>query len=768
LRAEKFILRRIQQVVWTEVTGSHLGEKFSTSLEHILAELERIELRLNFRVKARRLEGASGGDAFRSFCISEKEVDILERNFTFLGERLSSGAQDPALQTFLEADRELQQTIDKRKQELLNQGLELRLDRLVRLYGLSRTEIDILLICLLPEIDSGYQRIYAYLQDDITKKMPTVGLVLQLLCDSLESAVKLRDIFSAGAPLIKNQMLELGDDRTNRQTPLPARILRLDERISAYLLGSDRLDARLHGCSRLAETRVELPDLVPDEIRLRLPGLVSGCRDRGLVIHIHGPDRDSLKAAAGLVCASLEKPLLYIDLERIQAPDASPETLLPLVFREGILQKALLYFNGWDLFFDADKSHKAAYASLITELNNYPYWVFLAGEKEWFPGDLLGRKPCINIGLIPPSYLERKQTWEKYINHESALVQDINLADIAAKFQLGSGQIRDVIATARNLALWRNPQKIEVSSEDIYSLCRQLSGKTLEALARRVNSSFQWEDIVLPPDQVEQLHEICSYIEYYQTVYSDWGFGRKLSTGKGLNVLFAGPSGTGKTMAAGIIARELKLDLYRVDLSLVVSKYIGETEKNLEHIFQEGRTSNAILFFDEADALFGKRSEVKDAHDRYANIEIAYLLQKMDEYEGIVIMATNLRKNMDEAFARRIQFAVEFPLPDETDRLRIWKIIFPAEAPLAPDVDLSFMSQFKISGGNIKNIALYSAFLAVRDRGIIRMEHLIRATRREYQKIGRLCTEDEFAQYFKLAKLQNPEDQAWGEGKVTH
>jgi SpoVK/Ycf46/Vps4 family AAA+-type ATPase len=236
-------------------------------------------------------------------------------------------------------------------------------------------------------------------------------------------------------------------------------------------------------------------------------------------------------------------------------------------------------------------------------------------------------------------------------------------------------------------------------------------------------------------------------------VYGDWGFDRKLSTGKGLNVLFAGPSGTGKTMAAEIIASELGLDLYKIDLAAIVSKYIGETEKNLDRIFREGQTSNAILFFDEADALFGKRSEVRDSHDRYANIEMAYLLQKMDEYEGAVILATNLRKNMDEAFARRMHFAVEFPIPEEADRYRIWQNIFPREAPLATENDLSFLArQFKITGGNIKNIALSAAFLAAQDGRCITMENIIWATKREYQKMGKLCTENDFAHYFELVK----------------
>jgi SpoVK/Ycf46/Vps4 family AAA+-type ATPase len=220
------------------------------------------------------------------------------------------------------------------------------------------------------------------------------------------------------------------------------------------------------------------------------------------------------------------------------------------------------------------------------------------------------------------------------------------------------------------------------------------------------------------------------------------GFGAKLSTGKGVNALFAGPSGTGKTMAAGILANELGLDLYKIDLSQVVSKYIGETEKNLDAIFTGAENSNIILFFDEADALFGKRSEVRDSHDRYANIEISYLLQKMEDYEGVAILATNLRQNLDEAFVRRLAFSIHFPFPDEADRRRIWDGIWPDGISLAKDVDLDLLArQFKLSGGNIKNIALAAAFLAAADGGIVNMSHLLHATRREFQKLGKVFTE---------------------------
>jgi SpoVK/Ycf46/Vps4 family AAA+-type ATPase len=267
----------------------------------------------------------------------------------------------------------------------------------------------------------------------------------------------------------------------------------------------------------------------------------------------------------------------------------------------------------------------------------------------------------------------------------------------------------------------------------------------LSALARKVQAKYSWNDIVLPSDRLEQLREICNQAKHRGLVYEEWGFEKKLSLGKGLTVLFAGPSGTGKTMAAEILSHELALDLYKIDLSMVVSKYIGETEKNLASIFNEAGSSNAILFFDEADALFGKRSEVRDAHDRYANIEVGFLLQKVEEYEGIVILATNLRKNIDDAFVRRMQCMVEFPFPSGEDRLRIWQGVWPLRTPRSPDLNLDFMAkQFEISGGHIRNIALAATFLAAEDRAPVCMKHVLAATRREYQKIGKVVMEGEF------------------------
>jgi SpoVK/Ycf46/Vps4 family AAA+-type ATPase len=352
---------------------------------------------------------------------------------------------------------------------------------------------------------------------------------------------------------------------------------------------------------------------------------------------------------------------------------------------------------------------------------------------------------------IPPATL-RKNFWETF-SRQYQVDSKVDFASLAVKFRFSPGQIKDSMANAEYLALYRSNQPGSIEMSDLYTACHNQSNQKLSILARKIKPKYQWEDIVLPPDQLEQLREICSQVKYRQVVYGEWGFDRKLSLGKGLTALFSGSPGTGKTMAAEVIANDLYLELYKIDLSQVVSKYIGETEKNLEKIFTEAETSNAILFFDEADALFGKRSEVKDAHDRYANIETGYLLQRMEEYEGIVILATNLNKNMDEAFLRRLNFVIEFPFPDTKHREILWRKIFPEDTPRNPDLDYLFLAEkLNIAGGNIKNIALNSAFYAAGEADAITMKHIILATKREYRKIGKSFLKSDFEPYYQLIK----------------
>jgi SpoVK/Ycf46/Vps4 family AAA+-type ATPase len=383
----------------------------------------------------------------------------------------------------------------------------------------------------------------------------------------------------------------------------------------------------------------------------------------------------------------------------------------------------------------------------------------MAGARPWFAAQRRAFD-VVTVAFPLPEFEARRTEWRTNLEARDLSIDASTLDALADRFRMSTVQIADAVSSACNRAALRassntgtsTPASFEVTGEaaasptidDLCAGARAQSGDALAALAHRIEPRYGWEDLVLPFDSLAQLHEICQRVTHRHRVLGEWGFDRKLSLGKGVNALFVGPPGTGKTMAAEIIANELRLDLYRIDLAGVVSKYIGETEKNLDRVFSAAENANAILFFDEADALFGKRSEVRDSHDRYANLEISYLLQKMEEHEGVAILATNLRQNLDDAFMRRVAFTVHFPFPDEDSRRRIWQGIWPPETPLADDVDFDFMArQFRLSGGNIKNIALASAFLAAEDGALVTMAHLGRATRREHQKMGKTVPENE-------------------------
>jgi SpoVK/Ycf46/Vps4 family AAA+-type ATPase len=743
---------------------------YGTSLQHILAELERVDLLIRVQVwRARQLQEA---DEFQGLYISEDEVDALMAQPA----GLPSWATLPAsislaqVETALEA---IAAAIDRRKAESARLGTSLRLEKLAGLFELSPFEIDVLLICLAPEIDLRYERLYAYLQDDVTKKRPSVDLVLNLLCPfhrqaqatAFEAKLAAREHFAPNAPLFKHHLLGMFDDPSHHQPPLLSKYLKIDERMVTYLLDSDELDARLLPYARhsLPQTRLENL-LLPADAKRRLALLTRDpqTRARGLIFHFQGPYGVGKQTAAEALCRELGSGLLAVDGERLlNAEDVPFETAVRLVVREARLHGAALYWDGFDALLAEERDgvrvdRRAERDTLLRELGARAGLTFLAGETTWEPRDALHERPFVRVEFPRPNYAERVQLWALSLDGAGppragqAAVQDVDINAVANKFRFSGGQIRDAATTARNLARWRDPENGQVTSADLYAACRLQSNRKLATLAQKITPHYTWDDIVMPTDRLEQLREICNYVKYRSLVYGEWGFERKLSLGKGLNTLFAGPSGTGKTMAAEIMANELGLDLYKIDLSTVVSKYIGETEKNLARIFDEAETSNAILFFDEADALFGKRSEVRDSHDRYANVEISYLLQKMEEYEGVTILTTNLRKNMDDAFVRRMHFTVDFPFPSEKYRRRIWDKIWPEDTPRASELDLDYMARrFEVAGGNIRNIALAAAFLAADGSGarVVDMGHLVRATQREYQKMGKVVAEGEFGEY---------------------
>jgi SpoVK/Ycf46/Vps4 family AAA+-type ATPase len=341
----------------------------------------------------------------------------------------------------------------------------------------------------------------------------------------------------------------------------------------------------------------------------------------------------------------------------------------------------------------------------------------------------------MNIAVAAADAARRGDMWLQALHGLRFNAGAEDVARLTQQFQLSSGQIETV---SKQLRLQAGGNRILPLSA-LAEACREVSHHGLSELSVSVKASYHWDDLVLPAELKQQLQDICAQVRFRSRVFDDWGFAQKLPYGRGLSAMFSGNPGTGKTMAAQVVARELQLELFKIDLSGIVSKYIGETEKNLNRVFAEAQASNAILFFDEADALFGKRTDVSDAHDRYANIEVSYLLQKMEEYDGIVILATNFRNNVDDAFTRRIRFIIEFPFPDADSRCEIWRRGIPAATPVAPDLDFQWLAdRIRVAGGNIKNIILNAAFAAAQQQQSLGMAHLLESCKLEFQKIGKL------------------------------
>ena len=605
-------------------------------------------------------------------------------------------------------------------------------------YGLDETELDVLLLALAPEVDLRYARRLARLQDDPGSCRPTVDLVLRLLAP-LPERLAARALFRTDGALLANRLIALEPDPRLIAPVLPTHHVVIDEQVVDVVLHQGGLDRRLTRCASLTR---------PQAGRWAQVSLPAGERDRLLAaaraaagrrpwrLYLQGPAGSGQRTAAAALAGELGVPLLRVDLAAVLACPAPAggdraEDVLARAVREALLHGALLHVTGADSIIDAPAGVGEA---LTGTLADHPGPTVLSGSRAWVPsgGCLPG---VISADLASPPFEVRRDAWRRELASAGA---DPHVAeDLAALFRAGPGPIADAVAMAVAGAGDTPPGR-----QELFAAARGRSAHHLRDLAHRIDPGYDWSNLVLPEDSLGQLHDLCRRVRFARTVWHDWGFERTIAHGRGVTALFAGPSGTGKTMAAEVIAAELGLELFAIDLSTVISKYIGETEKNLERIFTAAAEADAILMFDEADALFGKRSQVRDAHDRYANVETAYLLQRMERYPGVAVLATNLRTHLDEAFTRRLQFVVEFPFPDEAHRRRIWEVSFPGEAPRHPELDLdAFAREVRLAGGNIRNVALHAAFLAAADGGRICQEHVRAAVAHEYRKLGRVLPE---------------------------
>lgn len=739
---------------------------FKNSREHIKEELALIELYIKKQLTVMKLADPSYTkfDEFSGMYISEDEIkNYLDRENKpgdtrqVYNHKTIKALTAEIQQRRKQIDKRVACTLEKNAKKETKEKVRLRLPELKDRFQLTGTELNILLCCLAPDIDFRFERYFAYLQNNVSRRRPTIQLLARMFLGEGDTTFDVRGVFNKESGLLGKNLFN--SNGTGDETPFPAQQPKLAESVIDFLLENQRLDSAISEIGRLSAPQpMEMYAGYFNHHIWVLENLTHQYENQGKLppTYIGGPGGAGKTELVKTFASILNKNVLTIDYHGIISFQGDTRHLLALVEREARLHSAILHLQMQqeEEFFERtnrEKSRTAVMNSFFQE--NRLDAVILTGTSNYSRiKDIIGTS-MMSFSIPMPGVEERYELWSRLMASTNPGDEEEWITGLAVKFRFTPGRIRSVLNAAALMAYTDKENKPVVHLDDIYRCCREESDQGLLSYSQKIIPHYQWKDIILPGDTLNQLKEICCCIQNRRKVYWEWGFEKKFSLGKGLNILLAGPPGIGKTMSAEIIANELGLDLYRIDLSCVVSKYIGETEKNLSKIFREAETSNCILFFDEADALFGKRTEVRDSHDRYANIEINFLLQKMDDYDGIVLLATNMRKNLDPAFTRRLHHVVEFPFPDEKFRGLIWKNAFPANTPMADDIDYEFLAgKFKIAGGNIKNIAVNSAFLASANGNKVNMENIIMAVKREYQKMGKMCSKSDFGQYYSLVR----------------
>jgi ATP-dependent 26S proteasome regulatory subunit len=703
------------------------------SFRHLQLEFARIDVLLH-RLLQRRSGAGEGGDSelFDMETTSGKPqaAALLQRPLGYGYEELESAANAP----YERALASVQENIATLVTTAEEAGYATRLQRLATLLQLDRFELDALLLGLAPALDEQYGQLYAVLQGNPARQRPSLSLILDVAAPAGPDRLLYLDYFAPTAPLARYHLLR--QDPQAAAGPVGNAVYPDSSLVSWLLLGHYQANEQLASCVTFHGEPHAEPALLADDVQQA----VVEATGRPEVLVLFGPDRLARETAAQLYASEVQRPLLELDLEQVIAQGVAAEIAVELLLRDALLTGAVPHVQGWDACLSEDAPDPA----LLSAICQHPLPTIISGQGHWQPRRVARERRLRWLAFPIPVTEQRLRLLRHFLGHdggESGAFHHSGWAAAAGQFRLASGPLRDLVETARDLA----GQRQEVlSPEHIFAAARAHSNPRLATLARKITPRYDWDDLVLPEDQIAMLRELVAMVRQRPRVLEQWGVGRKLTASAGVTALFFGPPGTGKTMAAEVIAGELGQDLYKIDLSSVVSKYIGETEKNLERIFREAESSSAILFFDEADAIFGKRSEVKDAHDRYANIEISYLLQRMEAYDGVTILATNLRANLDEAFMRRLHFALDFPFPRVEDRLHIWRTLFPPGVPRGSDLDFELLAErFEIPGGNIRNIIVSAAYLAAANGQEVTMEHMMHAVRRELQKMGRLLSEQD-------------------------
>jgi hypothetical protein len=652
-------------------------------------------------------------------------------------------------------------------------------------FGLSRFEREVLLLCAAMELDTRVAALCARAQDDPNRPYPTFALALALFDDPAW------DVLSPDRPLRYWRLIEINQPGAEPLTTSP---LRADERIVNYFKGLNYLDDRLAPLLApfdVVDTRqIELPRSQRIAAEMIIHRLEQAIAARPPVIQLLGLDPLSKQLVVGHAAAQLGLQLYRLPAELLPVQAAELETLARLWQRESILLPIALYLDAYEADGPTHPEGGAPHAAPpLRRFLARSHGIFFLNTREIRPGlgpmtvtievdkptpaeqqavwaDVLGemaaeQQPAWGEMLEEEAEAEQQAAWDEVLEEAVVAEQEAAWPDVSEGKRIDSpallaGQFNLNLVTIHQIARTVATEPSDnghITHDRLWGACLVSARPRLDQLAQRLDPKATWDDIVLPEEQMSLLRQIADQVGQRIRVYDDWGFRQKMNRGLGINALFAGPSGTGKTMAAEVMTNDLRLNLYRIDLSAVVSKYIGETEKNLRRLFDAAEDGGAILFFDEADALFGKRSEVKDSHDRYANIEINYLLQRMEAYRGLAILATNMKSALDQAFLRRLRFIVNLPFPGPADRKRIWGKVFPPETPV-DGLDYDRLARLNLTGGSIHNIALNAAFLAAKEGKPVTMSLILDAARTEFRKLERPINEADFRWQNSVASSQ--------------
>ncbi len=620
-------------------------------------------------------------------------------------------------------------TIDKREAANLENGASSKFLKIYSAFKLDRLDRKILILALAPELDGRYAQIFGFLNDDLTRRYPTATILAQLLLSDDAQGWNIREKFTNDGAFANYKLLLFEGAETlpgSEKSILPS------PELIKFLLSQKN-----HKSNYAPYINVFEPSNVDSinrqsknslhEKLLSWHELAIQSQEDTPIIQLIGNEATRLWFVRNTIDAKYT--VVVFDLAALEFHDT--QGLIDNCFaaaRVALLHDAILLITGrstlpHDRFEWLDML-------LIAELYPVVSKVAVHGASAWL---IQCSRPVWLVEREKLSVARRTSIWKERARLQGLILSDTNAFSIASSVKFEEPEID---ATLRLCG--KKIEKLDL----LQTSARRVIRSAVPSMVYRIEATFDWDDIILPDTVLTQMHKISGHVRYAGKVLDDWGYCKRMPYGQGVTVLFSGASGTGKTMAAQIIAGELGVDIFQVDLAKTISKYIGETEKNLKEVFEAAEKASAVLVFNEADALFGKRSEVRDAHDRYANVEVSYLLQQMETYTGLAILTTNLRQNLDSAFLRRLRFVVEFPLPEANDREAIWARVFPPNAPLAKDISFTFLARrLNLTGGHIQQIAIRAAFAAVAEDELITMRHIIQATREELEKLGMMNDE---------------------------